>query len=112
VSSVAAVDTNTVDEIADEAAAVTTDDDGSGITDEELAELAMAADPREHLDADAVPLAGSVPASDGPLPGWYMPAVARVVDSPTRRTVSVVVVGAFLLINALGLCATYGVISI
>ena len=81
-------------------------------TDEELTELALAADPHERLDADASPLLGSVPASDGPLPGWYMPTVARVVTSPTRRVASIVVVGSFLVINALGLCATYGFISI
>lgn len=81
-------------------------------TDDELAELALAADPGEHLSADATPLDGSVPVGDGPLPGWYMPAVTRVVSSPTRRFAAVAVVGSFLLINALGLCATYGVISI
>jgi len=81
-------------------------------TDDELSELALGADPCERLTADATPLDGSVPASDGPLPGWYMPAVARVVTSPTRRVAALSVVGAFLVINALGLCATYGVISI
>lgn len=86
--------------------------DDRDITDAELAELALAADPTERLSLDAVPLAGSVPASDGPLPGWYMPAATRVVTSPARRTVSVVVVGSFLLINALGLCATYGFLQI
>lgn len=82
------------------------------LTDDELAALAMSADPTERLSADAVPVAGSVPEADGPLPGWYMPAVARVVDTPGRRGVAIVVTGAFLLINALGLCATYGFLSV
>ena len=81
------------------------------ISDDELAELALAADPTEHLTADAVPLAGSVP-EPGPLPGWYMPGVARVAPTRGRRTIAMVVVGSFLVINALGLCATYGFISI
>ena len=80
-------------------------------TDDELSELALAADPSERLEPGSRPVSGSVPANDGPLPGWYMPTVARVVTSPTRRVATIVVVGSFLLINALGLCATYGVIS-
>ena len=82
------------------------------ISDEELTLLALAADPTEHLSADATPLAGSQPADDGPLPGWYMPPVVRGVQSRGRRNVALVVVGSFLLINALGLCATYGFLEL
>jgi hypothetical protein len=81
-------------------------------TDDELTALALAADPSERLAADATPVEGSLPASDGPLPGWYMPAVARVVTSPARRTAALLVVGSFLTINAMGLCATYGWLSL
>jgi len=81
-------------------------------TDAELEELALAAGPDEHLDVDATPLRGSVPDHGGALPGWYMPPVAQVIQSRPRRVVALVVVGAFLLINALGLCATYGFLEI
>lgn len=82
------------------------------VSGDELADLALAADPAEHLSADATPLSGSVPADDGLLPGWYMPGVARVVTSRPRRIAAFTVVSAFLLINALGLCATYGALTL
>ena len=45
----------------------------AALTDDELAELALAADPHEHLEPDAVPLAGT--GDDfALLPRWYMPA--------------------------------------
>ena len=76
-------------------------------TDEELTELALAADPREALDDDAVPLADP-DAPKGPLPAWYMPVARARTATPTRRIVAAVVISAFLLINVLGLCITYG----
>ena len=81
-------------------------------TDDELSELALGADPRERLTADATPLDGSAPAGGGPLAGWHGAGVARGVTARPRRIAALSVVGAFLVINALGLCATYGVISI
>ncbi|MFN8052180.1 MAG: hypothetical protein U0Q22_12120 [Acidimicrobiales bacterium] len=85
--------------------------DDDAFTDEELTELALAADPHEHLSADATPLGGSVPEA-GPLPGWYMPAARRVPLGRGHRSVAVLITGSFLLINALGLCATYGWITL
>ena len=83
------------------------------ISDADLEALALAADPTEHLSPDATPLEGSVPPADGPLPAWYMPVVASHARlDGRRRTVAVVVVASFLLINALGLCATYGFLTI
>jgi len=85
-------------------------------TDDELAELALAADPNAGVAADAVPLhellaAGEESEGDELLPGWYMPAVAggggRLLYGWRRRIV-LLIVASFVLINAYGLCSTYG----
>ncbi len=81
------------------------------LTDEELTALAMAADPDQPLPADAVPfdlyLSEFPSPSPGPLPAWYMPA-ARARNHPWWRPVVLVLIFAFLLVDAYGLCATYG----
>jgi hypothetical protein len=78
------------------------------LTDDELAELALAADPDAPLDDNAV----SWPPDDdgGLLPGWYMPAVAGGLPllQGWRRRVVLLIIASFLLINAWGLCSTYG----
>ena len=84
------------------------------ITDEELADLALAADPDTSVEDGAVPfweVVGDL--ADGPLPAWYMPAPMRPreVDGWRRLVVrcsvaSVIV--SFLAIHACGLCNTYG----
>lgn len=89
--------------------------DGLPLSDEELGALALAADPDTPVGADAVPLRELLgldePGSgDELLPGWYMPAAAagsRVLTGWRRRLV-LVVVASFVLINAYGLCSTYG----
>jgi len=43
-----------------------------------------------------------------PLPGWYMPAVAIASSRRWQRPVIYLVVGAFVLIEAFGLCSTFG----
>jgi hypothetical protein len=77
-------------------------------SDEELAELALAADPDAPLDADAVPFA--IGRNTGTLPAWYMPAVDTSPSRATRRRKLVVIalIVALLGINAAGLCVTYG----
>ena len=79
------------------------------LTDDELTELALAADPHEHLEPDAVPLEG---ASDdfALLPRWYMPAPIATARPRTlwRTTVSILLISAFVTITALGFCITYG----
>ncbi len=76
-------------------------------TDEELADLALAADPDLPLDDDAVAISDpAAPFED--LPSWYMPAARSHRDTRWRRVVVAVLVLAFLLINVLGLCITYG----
>ena len=83
-------------------------------TDDELAELALAADPDAGLDEDAVSLwevTGSV--ANTPLPAWYMPVAAggatRVYG--WRKTAVLAIIVSFLLIDAFGLCNTYGVVA-
>jgi len=85
------------------------------IADEELDRLARTADPDVELDADAVSIWDLAAAEDGAaplLPEWYMPAPMggqRVLRGWRRRIiVSLVVV--FVVINAYGLCSTYGVV--
>jgi hypothetical protein len=82
-------------------------------TDEELTRLALAAGPGEPLPEDAVPIGAYLSQIPAPLPLWYMPPVVR---SGTGRRwklpVVVTVVSAFLLIDALGLCNTYGILSL
>lgn len=82
-------------------------DDG-GLTDQELAREALAADPDQPLPADAVPFRDE--RDDGPelLPEWYMPRPAHGRVTPARRAVGLALVAAALVINALGFCLTYG----
>ena len=79
-----------------------------GISDEELTALALAADPDEPLSADAVPLADYLAEGFGPLPGWYMAPVMARHSGRRRQVIILGVIGAFLLIEAFGLCSTYG----
>ncbi len=101
----------------DEAASMSFDDeregDGAdpGLTDEELTELALAADAGAPIPAGAVPLAVHLSQFAAPLPLWYMPPVARSSAGHWKTPVVVAVVAAFLLIDALGLCNTYGVLN-
>jgi hypothetical protein len=78
------------------------------ITDEELTALALAADADQPLDPDAVPLVMQTAPSLSPLPGWYMPPVMAGANRRWRVPVVLVIVAAFLLIDAFGLCITYG----
>jgi hypothetical protein len=84
------------------------DDDGWEITDAELTSLALAADPDQPLDPDAPPLSLIAGPGWSGLPSWYMPPVMMRGASRWRTGVVVAIVAAFLLINALGLCITYG----
>lgn len=78
------------------------------ISDEELTALALAADPDQPLAADAVPIDVYLERDAGPLPDWYMaPVTARHIRRGPQLVV-LVLIGAFLLIEAFGLCSTYG----
>jgi hypothetical protein len=77
-------------------------------TEAELTELALAADSDQPMDADAVPLAEYLGQSDGLLPLWYMPSPMVRGGSRWRLPIVLVIVGAFVVIEALGLCSTFG----
>ena len=76
---------------------------------------ALAADPDAELGSDAVSVWDVI---DGPgregvglLPGWYMPAAIAGSDRQLRwwkRPVALVLIASFLMVDALGLCITYG----
>ena len=79
-----------------------------GITDAELAELALAADPDAPLADDAVPLAVYLDQAPGLLPSWYMPSPMIRRGKGWRVPVVLVIVAAFVIIEAFGLCSTFG----
>ncbi len=83
------------------------------LSDEELTALALAADPDVVLGDDAVPIRPlDRPNADPLLPSWYMPAPATGGSHPPwQRRVAVGVVSSILLINAAGLCVTYGPVT-
>ena len=87
------------------------------VSDEELTRLALACEPDAAVASDAVSiweLLGDDHDSDALLPGWYMPApVGRSFERRRwKRVVVIVVIAAFLVVNAYGLCSTYGSITI
>jgi hypothetical protein len=82
----------------------------TSISDDELTALALAADPDAPLDDDAVSLWELMDEGSDLLPGWYMPSPmtgGRRLRG-WRRRVAILIVVAFLLIDAYGLCSTYG----
>ena len=85
-------------------------------SDEELAELALAADPDADVTDDAVPLRdylGLGGQSEELLPDWYMPAPAGAgrLLLGWRRRVVLLIVASFVLLNAYGLCSTSGYVG-
>ncbi|MHB8438886.1 MAG: hypothetical protein ACYDD4_06970 [Acidimicrobiales bacterium] len=81
---------------------------GQAFSDEELADLALQADPDEPLASDAVPIDLYRTSHAVALPEWYMAPVRARITGRLGRTVVLVTVTAFLLIEAFGLCSTYG----
>jgi hypothetical protein len=81
------------------------------VTGDELDELALAADPNAPIPANAVPYDKVIGSGVSLLPDWYMGHATAVHASRWRRPVILAVVAAFLLIDAAGLCSTYGIIS-
>ena len=80
-------------------------------TDEELTELALAVAPEPEVDASSPSLWElTEPHAEGLLPAWYMPSAhagtRRLVG--WRRNAVFAVVTAFVAIDAVGLCSTYG----
>ena len=87
-------------------------DDADPIDDAELTALALAADPDAPLDPDAVPLHEYLAQLPALLPAWYMPGVMARPGSRWRAGVVLAIVAAFLFIEALGLCSTFGQLSL
>jgi hypothetical protein len=89
---------------------VQADFDRDTVTDDELAALALAADPEVVVGDDAVSFWDLVDHDVGPLPTWYMPPVTAGPRSHSRwrRRVAMVIICAFIAIDAYGLCSTYG----
>ena len=85
-------------------------EDVEPISDEELTALALAADPDAPVADDAVNLWDlDREDDDSLLPAWYMPSpmgTRRLTG--WRRRVAILLIVAFLLIDAYGLCSTYG----
>lgn len=81
------------------------------LPDDELAALSLAADPDAPISDDAVCLWDMTgPDAARLLPDWYMPAAtggAAPLRGWRRRVVLLVIV-TFVVINAYGLCSTYG----
>ena len=78
------------------------------LTDAELTALALAADPHEPIAEGAVPIGIHLAQLGSALPGWYMPPMRSTRRSPWRTGIIIFIVVSFLLIEALGLCVTYG----
>jgi hypothetical protein len=79
-----------------------------GLTEADLIAQALASDPDRPADPDAVPFGEHLASSAGLLPSWYMPAPMGGRRRGWRQVAVVVVIVSFLVINALGLCITYG----
>ena len=82
------------------------------VTDDELTALALAADPDVEVGDDAVSVweLAEPEADDDLLPSSYMPSpmAGRRLLHGWRRWVVLLVIVSFLLIDAYGLCSTYG----
>lgn len=86
----------------------TLEDPNPAFTDAELSALALAADPDQPLDVNAVALNLSPAFGAGFLPTWYMPPVMCRGSRKWRIPVVLSIVGALFTIDAFGLCITYG----
>jgi hypothetical protein len=78
------------------------------ISDEDLAALALAADPNQPVADNAVPLRSMHPAGVPLLPDWYMPMSPSRARSDWRAAVAVAIAIGLVLINAFAICVTYG----
>ena len=89
------------------------DGDPTPLTEAELCTLALGAEAGRPPADDAIPL-GDYLASrvgDGPaglLPAWYMPTPMARMSPRWRTPVVLAIVSAFVLIEAFGLCSTFG----
>ncbi len=80
------------------------------LSDEELTALALSADSDAPLADDAVPMDIHL-AQFGSLPLWYMPPAMSRGGRRWKAPFVIAAVAAFLLIDAAGLCNTYGLLG-
>jgi len=81
------------------------------ISDDVLTALALAADPDMIADPAGVPWTAALVTADGLLPDWYMPAPVTGRRGWWPKMIAALVILAFVVINAFGLCITYGYLS-
>jgi hypothetical protein len=86
--------------------------DETPLSDDELTELALAADPDAPLGDDAVPLGMYLSQFGAALPLWYMPPAMSRGGRRWKAPFVIAIVAAFLLIEGLGLCNTYGTLGL
>ena len=76
-------------------------------TDDELAALALAADPDAPIPDDAVPF-GQAEHDGALLPEWYMPAPSSVRRTRPRVVGVSLIIASLIVVNGAGFCVTYG----
>ena len=81
-------------------------------TDDELVALALSADPHPEIDPRVPPWQPLTNTMAGLLPTWYMPTPSGSQRGTGTRVAIGFIVAGFVLINALGLCVTYGVVTL
>lgn len=86
-------------------------DAGGRPTDQELIALALAADPDAPLPPDAVPMDVHLARFGPQLPSWYMPPISSHGRWTWKAPFVIAIVSAFLLIDLMGLCNTYGILG-
>jgi hypothetical protein len=82
--------------------------DIDGVTEDDLVALALAADPDQPLDPEAIPISSAFETPRGLLPDWYMPTPMSVGRGRTRRWILGALALILVVINGAGLCVTYG----
>jgi hypothetical protein len=82
--------------------------DDQPLSDEELTALALAADPDQPVDANAVPWDLYPQPSVGVLPRCYLPLVMAGASKGWRTPVVVAIIAALVVVDLFGLCITFG----
>ena len=82
--------------------------DDSGVSDEELTLMALAADPNVPFDEDAEPFGVGGQHGSDLLPEWYMPVPNTTGRSHFRSFAVATIVASLIVVNGAGLCVTYG----
>ena len=81
--------------------------------DAALAAEAVAAEPDPPVPDDAVPLTVDDPSGGvALLPAWYMPPARATARGGWRAVIGGVLIGALVIVSAVGLCVTDGLLEI